>query len=220
MPKSDFVAFDFWCPVSIFLRKTMGYLWKAQLKVVRVVLIIQVWEVLKVFWLPQVEIVPNIFMPKLSVLFSPSSPCPFSTSPSLTSPSSAPQQNCLYSCHFQQQYVCPIAALQKYSLMSLIHLWRTSLHLSTSISTSILNWTSRHFLKTFDSSCPFLRNQVLGAIWTGKGRYPETRSNGKCWFPGYSGVISKHDGKTEDWVLPMLLSLVLVTINRDPENYS
>lgn len=112
------------------------------------------------------------------------------------------------------------ATLQKCSLMPLIHHWRMSLHLFHSISTSILNRASRHFLKIVDSLCPFLRNQVLWDTWIGKGRYPETRNSGKCWFPGYSGVIAKHDGKTENWVLPMLLSLGLVPINRVTRHYS
>lgn len=88
-----------------------------------------------------------------------------------------------------------LVALQKCSLMSLIHHQRASLHLPSRISTAILNWASRHFLKIAVGSCPFLRNQVLWAIWIGKGIYPGTRNSGKCWFPGYSGVISKYVGK-------------------------
>lgn len=154
---------------------------------------------------------PCLSMPCLSILYF-SIPCLSILCPTtgLPLPTSFPTTTC----------PAPPVALQKCSLMSLIHHWRTSLHLSTSISASILNWASRHFLKIVDCSCPFLRNQVLRVIWIGKGRYPGTRNSGKCWFLGYFSVISKHDGKIEDWMLPMLLSLGLVPINRYTRNYS
>lgn len=161
-------------------------------------------------------------MPCLSNLYL-SMPClvpPSFPSPSSASPSSAPQQTSFTHTLSTSGTSSPPAVPQKCSLMSLTHHRRMILHLSTSISTSILNWASRHFLKIVDGSCPFLSNQVLSAIWVGKCRYPETRNSGKCWFPGYFSVISKHGGKIDDWVLPVLLSLGLVPINRNTQNYS
>lgn len=161
-------------------------------------------------------------MPCLSNLYL-SMPClvpPTFPSPSSASPSSAPQKNFFYPHPFHQRHFQPTSCPSEMLFNVFNHHRRMILHLSTSISTSILNWASRHFLKIVDGSCPFLSNQVLSAIWVGKCRYPETRNSGKCWFPGYFSVISKHDGKIDDWVLPVLLSLGLVPINRNTQNYS
>lgn len=138
-------------------------------------------------------------------------------SPSSASPSSAPQQNFLYPQPFHQWHFQPTSCPSE-MLFNVFNPPRKDNF--ASVHQHLHFYFKLGFQALPENSWWLMSLPELWPIWIGKCRYPETRNSGKCWFPGYFSVISKHDGKIDDWVLPVLLSLGLVPINRNTQNYS